>query len=180
MRIKRAWGGAYAFNNRSREGRERHLVVPNDRHHPEHGRYFNRQVGILPDPGTDCERSHLATGGHRPKYPAKISNLLPMCGVLVDGLARNTQVHEVSAVWNQPYLETCCRAALHRLYLAGPAGRPADQMDGPCLVRLSGIGLCDRRSDGCFTLNPAGADRHATEVLKRPMTRSAALKKEVP
>ena len=44
-------------------------------------------------------------------------------------------------VWNQPYLETCCRAALHRLYLSGPAGRPAGQMDEPCQYRLEAMGL---------------------------------------
>lgn len=96
------------------------------------------------------------------------------------GLARGRQVSEVDAVWDQPYLETCCRAALHRLYLAGPAGRPADQMDAPCLVRLAGMGLCDQRSDERFTLNPEGTQRHATEVLKQPMIRSPAPTKGAP
>jgi len=68
-------------------------------------------------------------------------------------------------VWNQPYLETCCRAALHRLYLAGPAGRPANVPDGACLRRLAVMGLCLHGSDGRFTLNPAGRARHGSEIL---------------
>jgi hypothetical protein len=69
-------------------------------------------------------------------------------------------------MWNQPYLETCCRAALHRLYLCGDAGRPSGLADEPCLVRLSGMGLCDRRADGRYGINLAGSRRHANEVLK--------------
>ncbi len=69
-------------------------------------------------------------------------------------------------VWTQPYLETCCRAALHRLYLAGSAGRPADQMDCPCLERLAAMGHCVR-SGQRFKLTSDGTQRHATEVLKR-------------
>jgi hypothetical protein len=72
------------------------------------------------------------------------------------------------AVWNQPYLETCCRAALHRLYLSGPAGRPAGQMDEPCQYRLEAMGLCHIGADGRVTINQAGQRRHASEVLKLP------------
>jgi hypothetical protein len=75
-------------------------------------------------------------------------------------------VADLLAVWNQPYLETCCRAALHRLYLSAPAGRPAGQMDEPCQLRLEGMGLCQFGGNGRFTINQAGQRRHAIEVLK--------------
>jgi hypothetical protein len=67
-------------------------------------------------------------------------------------------------VWNQPYLETCCRAALHRLSLADAAGRPGNVPDGACLRRLAGMGLCAQRPDGRFTITPAGRMRHETEI----------------
>ena len=67
-------------------------------------------------------------------------------------------------VWNQPYLETCCRAALHRLSLAGSAGRPIGMMDNLCLTRLADMGLCKRTATS-FTLTPSGRERHATEIL---------------
>ena len=68
-------------------------------------------------------------------------------------------------MWDQPYLETCCRAALHRLVLSGPGGRPGGLKDGPCLLRLSGMGLACERDDGRFGLTQAGRDRHRTEIL---------------
>ena len=49
-------------------------------------------------------------------------------------------------MWNQPYLETCCRSALHR---------------------LQGMGLARQRDDRRFEATPAGLDRHATEILPR-------------
>lgn len=70
-------------------------------------------------------------------------------------------------MWNEPYLETCCRSALHRLTLVGPTGRPAGLKDGPCLERLTGMGLARQREDGRFVATPAGTTRHATEVLRR-------------
>jgi len=70
-------------------------------------------------------------------------------------------------MFDQPYLETCCRAALHRLFLAGAAGRPAARMDGPCLDRLAGMGLVGA-GEGHFVLTARGAARHASEILKRP------------
>ena len=70
-------------------------------------------------------------------------------------------------VWNEPYLETCCRSALHRLVLSGGIGRPAGMKDGACLVRLAGLGLAQQR-DGRFSCTEAGVLRHASEVLKRP------------
>jgi hypothetical protein len=69
--------------------------------------------------------------------------------------------------WNEPYLESCCRAALHRLMLIGEAGRPEGLKDGPCLLRLQGMGLAAQRVDGRFHATPEGAARHASEVLKR-------------
>ena len=70
-------------------------------------------------------------------------------------------------MWDDPYLETCCRSALHRLTLAGPLGRPAGLKDGPCLERLAAMGLARGRADGRYELTDAGADRHAREVLHR-------------
>ena len=70
-------------------------------------------------------------------------------------------------MWNEPYLETCCRAALHRLVLAGPLGRPTGLKDGPCLTRLAGMGLVRAREDGRYALTDAGTARHAREVLKQ-------------
>jgi hypothetical protein len=72
------------------------------------------------------------------------------------------------AVWNEPYLETCCRSALHRLALSGAVGRPGGLKDGPCLARLHGMGLARDHGDGRFAISEAGARRHAREVLKRP------------
>ena len=72
-------------------------------------------------------------------------------------------------MWNQPYLETCCRSALHRLFLAGPAGRPAAlQTDGaptslkdaPCLDRLARMDLVCSSPDGRFYLSDSGRDLH--------------------
>ena len=71
-------------------------------------------------------------------------------------------------VWNEPYLETCCRSALHRLTLSGAAGRPAGLKDGPCLARLAGMGCARERDDGRYEITEAGLVRHAREVMKRP------------
>jgi hypothetical protein len=70
-------------------------------------------------------------------------------------------------MWNEPYLETCCRSALHRLALCGELGRPASLKDGPCLGRLAGMGLARERSDGRFEITAAGRARHAEEILKQ-------------
>lgn len=72
------------------------------------------------------------------------------------------------ANWNEPYLETCCRAALHRLTLAGAPGRPDGLQDAPCLRRLQAMGLVQPRADGRFEMTAWGIARHATEVLRRP------------
>jgi hypothetical protein len=71
-------------------------------------------------------------------------------------------------MWHEPYLETCCRSALHRLTLCGPVGRPAGLKDGRCLARLSEMGLARARTDGRYEITNAGAVRHAREVLGRP------------
>jgi hypothetical protein len=72
------------------------------------------------------------------------------------------------AVWNEPYLETCCRSALHRLTLSGAAGRPPGLKDEPCLTRLAGMGFVRQREGGRYEITEAGSVRHAREVLKRP------------
>ena len=70
-------------------------------------------------------------------------------------------------MWNEPYLETCCRSALHRLTLVDASGRPAGLKDGPCLERLQGMGLARQREDGHFEITTAGRVRHGSEILKR-------------
>ncbi|WP_372616874.1 hypothetical protein [Falsiroseomonas sp.] len=70
-------------------------------------------------------------------------------------------------MWNEPYLETCCRSALHRLTLVDAGGRPSGLKDGPCLERLSGMGLARQRGDGRFEITAAGRRRHDSEILKR-------------
>lgn len=70
------------------------------------------------------------------------------------------------AMWHEPYLETCCRSALHRVHLSGASGRPAGLKDGPCLERLNGMGLVRQRADGRFEMTPDGTRRHAQEVLR--------------
>jgi hypothetical protein len=71
-------------------------------------------------------------------------------------------------MWTDPYLETCCRSALHRVMLSGVAGRPQGLKDGPCLERLAGMGLVCERTDGRYALTTRGVRRHAAEVAKRP------------
>ena len=70
--------------------------------------------------------------------------------------------------WNQPYLETCCRSALHRLTLAGPVGRPPALKDGQCLERLVTMGLARSSEMGRFVITPAGEARHRLEILGMP------------
>ncbi|MDW8445355.1 MAG: hypothetical protein RML45_14670 [Acetobacteraceae bacterium] len=72
-----------------------------------------------------------------------------------------------AAMWNEPYLETCCRSALHRLRVAGRVGRPPAMKDGPCLLRLAGMGFCRERSDGWFEITAEGIARHRSEILKK-------------
>lgn len=69
-------------------------------------------------------------------------------------------------MWNEPYLETCCRSALHRLHLSGAIGRPREEKDGPCLARLEGLGLCRLRADDRYEITEEGQARHAHEILR--------------
>lgn len=59
-------------------------------------------------------------------------------------------------MWDERYLETCCRSALHRLVLSGVTGRPDGVRDAPCLARLVEAGLAERRADGRFLATGAG------------------------
>ena len=70
-------------------------------------------------------------------------------------------------MWNEPYLETCCRAALHRLFLTRGGTRPAGVPDEACLRRLTGMGLVREAAPGRYALTAEGGARHASEVLKR-------------
>lgn len=69
-------------------------------------------------------------------------------------------------MWNEPYLETCCRSALHRLTLVAQHGRPPGLADEHCLQRLSGMGLAEAGTEGRFSITDAGRVRHAREILK--------------
>ncbi len=69
-------------------------------------------------------------------------------------------------MWDEPYLETCCRSALHRLTLCGAPGRPAGLKDGPCLERLAGMGFAILVGER-FHATDAGRARHDTEIMKR-------------
>ena len=77
-------------------------------------------------------------------------------------------------MWNEPYLETCCRSALHRLHLCGEAGRPPGLKDDPCLRRLEAMGLAEQRDDGRFAPTAAGGLRHASEVMSTAAERDLA------
>ncbi len=70
-------------------------------------------------------------------------------------------------MWNEPYLETCCRSALHRLMLCEAPGRPGGLKDGPCLHRLSAMGLAAEHG-GRFHMTEAGRARHDAEIMKQP------------
>jgi hypothetical protein len=78
-------------------------------------------------------------------------------------------------VWDEPYLETCCRSALHRLALSGRIGRPEGLKDGRCLARLAGLGLARSRPDGRYDITEAGCLRHAHEVMRRGIGRDAMM-----
>jgi hypothetical protein len=70
-------------------------------------------------------------------------------------------------MWNKPYLETCCRSALHRLMLSGKVGRPAEYEDGPCLARLAGLGLAVPRGDTRYEVTAAGICQHRRVLQPR-------------
>jgi hypothetical protein len=71
-------------------------------------------------------------------------------------------------MWNEPYLETCCRSALHRLVQTADIGRPDGLKDGPCLTRLAAEGFARVRDDGRFEVTDPGRARHASEILQSP------------
>ncbi len=81
--------------------------------------------------------------------------------------ARHVGVCYAVCVYDEPYLETCCRAALHRVMLAGAAGRPGTEKDAPCLRRLAAMGLV-AVADGRWHATARGRSRHAREVLRNP------------
>ena len=82
----------------------------------------------------------------------------------VAAYARNFRGCRLRRMWSDPYLETCCRSALHRLSLAGPIGRPPALKDGPCLERLAGMGLARTRPDGRFEITEPGQRTHRALV----------------
>ena len=69
-------------------------------------------------------------------------------------------------MWSDPYLETCCRSALHRLALARSVGRPATLQDGPCLERLLQMGMARMQAGQRFEITDVGMVTH--ELLVRP------------
>jgi hypothetical protein len=111
-----------------------------------------------------------------PPYASKATGQqgVPSIATRLLGLAFPRCMEKPAPVWNQPYLETCCRSALHRLHLSGSAGRPPDLLDGACLTRIAAMGLCDRRADGRFAINAEGVRRHKTDVLTPGPVRTVA------
>ena len=71
-------------------------------------------------------------------------------------------------MWREPYLETCCRSALHRLILSAQAGRPTSLSDGPCLKRLGSLGLARQKPDLRYEATADGILRHRSEILRLP------------
>ena len=69
-------------------------------------------------------------------------------------------------MYDEPYLETCCRSALHRVTLSGESGRPDGMKDGPCLHRLAAMGFVCERGDGRFETTDPGRARHASEIAR--------------
>lgn len=67
-------------------------------------------------------------------------------------------------MWDEPYLETCCRSALHRLFLSSETGRPEGLKDDPCLRRLAGMGLAETTHGRRFIITEPGRSRHRTEI----------------
>ena len=72
-------------------------------------------------------------------------------------------------MWNEPYLETCCRSALHRLLLCEEVGRPdasrTELKDARCLDRLEQLGLAACAAHR-YRITPAGRGRHDREIMK--------------
>lgn len=85
----------------------------------------------------------------------------------VNPLSRSSKM--VDPLWSEPYLETCCRSAMHRLVQADGIGRPPGLKDGPCLQRLAAQRFALGRPDGRFEITPMGRLRHASEIMARPV-----------
>ncbi|MCW2265927.1 hypothetical protein M2305_001874 [Gluconobacter cerinus] len=81
-----------------------------------------------------------------------------------EGLAGAWGRDRRETMWEEPYLETCCRSTLHRLLLCGDAGRPTGLRDQPCLERLERMGFVRLREDGRFVITDAGMTRHRLEI----------------
>ena len=82
-------------------------------------------------------------------------------------------------MYDQPYLETCCRSALHRLKLSGEVARPPGLKDGQCLERLAAMGLAAVQPDGALRHHrirrcPPRAGDCGVAALKRRAGRSGA------
>ena len=99
-----------------------------------------------------AEGGHGAGGDHGPGVPEARRVEKGARGAHVDGM------------WNEPYLETCCRSALHRLMLADET-RPAGLKDGRCLVRLGEMGLAEPVGER-WRVTPAGRARHEAEIVR--------------
>jgi hypothetical protein len=77
-------------------------------------------------------------------------------------------------MFDQPYMESCCRSALHRLLQCDGIGRPPGLKDGRCLIRLADMGLAERTDSGRFVVTEAGRNRHGSEIAgRRGLRRSA-------
>jgi hypothetical protein len=87
-------------------------------------------------------------------------------------------------MWDEPYLDSCCRSALHRVKLSGKTGRPVGYKDSNCLARLEILGLAAMRGDARFVMTAAGERWH--EVGIRPVAAglsvrsAAASRRQVP
>jgi hypothetical protein len=79
-------------------------------------------------------------------------------------LAGRKPLPDLRAMWREPYLETCCRSALHRVILTGEGGRPPGLSDQPCLDRLVTLGLVASGADGRFFATHKGRTRHCSEI----------------
>ena len=110
----------------------------------------------------------------RRRYSLCVAGLDQQGHIVVSGQGLRRSVHgpTMPSMWHEPYLETCCRSALHRLLLSGAAGRPPGLKDGSCLARLADKRLAELNADGRYTLTAAGTLRHAREVLKQSGTQT--------
>ncbi|WP_369345744.1 hypothetical protein [Asaia prunellae] len=78
-------------------------------------------------------------------------------------------------MWDEPYLETCCRSTLHRTLLCEGIGRPQALRDQPCLERLQKMGFVALGQDGRFHITAAGLSRHDQEIGQlKPMSARAS------